>query len=111
MTRPILYLAAAFAPLLPLAARAEPFAPVETVRACPSHGPGFYAIPGTTTCIRIGGRVRSEFTVASRRATRDDAGGFRTGGRVSIDARTDTAYGPLRSFVRLKVDSLTGRER
>ena len=32
-------------------------APVEYVRICAVHGPGFFYIPGTDTCIKIGGRA------------------------------------------------------
>ncbi|MFC3638279.1 porin, partial [Camelimonas fluminis] len=30
-------------------------APVEYVKVCATHGVGFFYIPGTDTCIRIGG--------------------------------------------------------
>jgi hypothetical protein len=40
-------------------------APVEYVRVCSVHGEGFWYIPGTDTCIRVGGRVRAEFGAAS----------------------------------------------
>jgi len=33
-------------------------APVDYVRICAVHGPGFFYIPGSDTCIRIGGRAR-----------------------------------------------------
>ena len=95
----------ALAAALPCAAGAEPLPPVESVRACPRQGPGFYQIPGSSTCVRIAGRVASDYTAGSRRAARDEAGGFRSEGRVSLDTRTDTAYGPLRSFVRVRVRS------
>ena len=34
--------------------------PVEYVRICDAFGAGFYYIPGTDTCLKIGGRVRIE---------------------------------------------------
>ncbi|MCB1320276.1 MAG: porin, partial [Leptospiraceae bacterium] len=34
--------------------------PVEYVRICDTYGTGFFYIPGTETCLRIGGRVRAE---------------------------------------------------
>ncbi len=76
--------------------------PVDAVRSCPRYGPGFVEVPGTSTCIRIGGRVRSEYGASSRRVAREDIAGFRNGGQVSVDTRTDTAYGPLRSYVRVR---------
>src|SRR5690606_12691429 len=32
--------------------------PVEYVRVCDAYGAGFFYIPGTETCLRIGGEVR-----------------------------------------------------
>ncbi|PZR88834.1 MAG: porin, partial [Stutzerimonas stutzeri] len=32
-------------------------APVEYVRVCSAYGAGFFYIPGTETCLRVGGRV------------------------------------------------------
>jgi hypothetical protein len=36
-------------------------APVEYVRICETFGSGFYYIPGTDTCLKIGGSVRVDF--------------------------------------------------
>ncbi|MGE0284629.1 MAG: porin [Rhizobiaceae bacterium] len=35
-------------------------APVEYVKICDVYGAGFYYIPGTNTCLKVGGRVRFE---------------------------------------------------
>lgn len=83
----------------------------DPVRACPRYGPGFVEVPGTSTCMRVGGRVRSEYTTGTRQVSRDQIAGFGTSGRVSVDTRTDTAYGPLRSYVRVGVGSRTGGDR
>lgn len=69
-------------------------------RSCARHGPGFVQVPGTATCIRIGGRVGAEAGLSARRNARETGSG--TVARLSIDSRTDTGYGPLRGFVRLK---------
>lgn len=75
----------------------------EAVRSCPQHGPGFVEVPGTTTCIRIGGRVRSEIQVSTGRSRRSaDASALRNSGQVSLDARSDTPYGPIRTYVRVR---------
>lgn len=80
-------------------------APVEYVRVCSTWGAGFFYIPGTDTCIRIGGRVRAEYLVQQRfnPIGQDvaDAYGFRARGRIYVDARNQTAYGTLRTFVRV----------
>ena len=35
-------------------------APIEYVRVCDAYGAGFFYIPGTETCLRIGGLVLGE---------------------------------------------------
>jgi|SRR4051812_8333975 hypothetical protein len=72
-------------------------------RECPQYGPGFVQVPGTATCVRIGGRVASEYGTSTRRNARGS--GFGTSGRVAVDTRTDTAYGPLRTYVRVRAGS------
>ena len=36
-------------------------APIEYVRICDAYGAGFFYIPGTDTCLRVGGLVLGEF--------------------------------------------------
>jgi hypothetical protein len=36
-------------------------APVAYVKICDVYGRGFYYIPGTNTCLKVGGRVRVEY--------------------------------------------------
>src|SRR3954453_4929988 len=97
--------------------------PVEYVRVCPAFGAGFFYIPGTDTCLRVGGRARfgyeyrakrsrgvySATTFAPGAASTDDVSGFRGLGRLNLDARTDTAYGTLRAFVRFEIANRTGQ--
>lgn len=99
---PVLAAALLLGGLVPAAAAAEPLAVPETVRACPKYGPGFYQVPGSSTCLRIGGRVTSEYGTATKRVSRDRIAGFGTSARVSVDSRTDTEYGPLRAYVRMR---------
>lgn len=89
-------------------------APVEYVRVCSAQGAGFFYIPGTDTCLRIGGRVRAEYRYVEPRYTAAgngrlrDVTGFRALGRLNVDTRTETAYGTLRAFFRYDVDGRTG---
>jgi hypothetical protein len=39
--------------------------PVEYVKVCSIYGAGFFYIPGTDTCIKIGGWVRAEYALQS----------------------------------------------
>ncbi|SED20609.1 Porin subfamily protein [Rhizobiales bacterium GAS191] len=83
-------------------------APAQYLQVCAVHGPGFFYIPRTDTCIRIGGRARFESVVlnAFNRAT--DPLSIHTHGRLAIDARTQTDWGLLRAYVRVSVSRNTG---
>lgn len=83
-------------------------APVEYVRVCSAYGAGFFYIPGTDTCLRVGGRVRAEYAVGTRFGDYQDAYGTRARGRLNIDARTATAYGTLRAFIRYELTNNSG---
>ncbi|WP_414473842.1 porin [Microvirga sp. M2] len=83
-------------------------APVEYVRVCSTYGAGFFYIPGTETCLRIGGRVRADYIYVEPSDRADDAIGFRARGRIQLDTRTATAYGLLRTFVRFEITRNTG---
>ncbi|MET0528305.1 MAG: porin, partial [Microvirga sp.] len=83
-------------------------AAVEYVRVCSTYGAGFFYIPGTETCLRVGGRVRAEYRYVEPEFRTDDSIGFRTRGRIQLDARTATAYGLLRTFVRFEMTRDTG---
>lgn len=101
--------------------------PVEYVRVCSAEGDGFFFVPGTDSCIRIGGHVRAEFgytqpkgrtildfdssgsLVSARKDGREqDATGFRARGRLDVDVRTPTDYGTLRAFLRYEIDQNSG---
>jgi hypothetical protein len=83
-------------------------APVEYVRVCTLHGAGFFYIPGTDTCLRVGGRARFEAQYFSHLSRNTSNAGFRGLGRLNIDARTATPYGTLRAFVRFEIATRTG---
>jgi hypothetical protein len=87
---------------------AKKAAAVEYVRVCSTYGAGFFYIPGTETCLRVGGRVRAEYAYIEPNDREDNSIGFRARGRIQLDARTATAYGLLRSFVRFDVTHNTG---
>jgi Porin subfamily len=83
--------------------------PVQYVKICSLYGAGFYYIPGTDTCLKVGGFVRAEVNVdalpsyAQYNAVNFDNRGFndtrwRTRGGITVDAREQTAYGTLRAY-------------
>ncbi|MET7244202.1 porin [Methylobacterium sp. EM32] len=86
-------------------------APVEFVRVCSAYGAGFFFVPGTDTCLRVSGRARFEAGYSQgyqRGSNNGDLMGYRGLGRLNLDARTQTAYGTLRAFVRFELASRTG---
>ena len=87
---------------------ARPAVAVDYVQVCSTHGVGYFAIPGTETCLRIGGRVRVEYRYLEPGNRASDAISTRARGRIELDARTATAYGALRTFVRYEVTRNTG---
>ncbi|MGH6863267.1 MAG: porin, partial [Methylocella sp.] len=110
-------------------------APIEYVRICDAYGAGFFYIPGTDTCLRVGGLALAElrgfdpsFSIAGplfygngaqhlgagfvpspseySNARSRDAIDYAALGRLELDARTQSPWGALRSFIR--VDSFFG---
>ena len=47
---------------------AKSAAAVEPVRACTSQGAGFFSVPGSETCVKVSGRVRSDYLVGQARS-------------------------------------------
>jgi hypothetical protein len=83
-------------------------AAVEYVRVCSTYGAGFFYIPGTESCIRVGGRARADFLYQEPFSRATDAVGIRVRGRIQTDVRTATAYGLLRTFVRFEINQNSG---
>lgn len=100
--------------------------PVEYVKVCSLYGAGFYYIPGTDTCIRVGGHIRAEAHINGTNNfghpyanngdglatdTRDqNRYQFRSRAYLYNDTRTQTAYGTLRTYthIRMEVTSPNG---
>jgi hypothetical protein len=88
--------------------------PVEYVKVCSLYGAGFWYVPGTDTCLKVGSYVRVQtewdangggiplgFGAATGRFDRTDTNelAFRTRAALSVDLRTQTEYGTLRSYM------------
>src|SRR5438105_7981907 len=91
---------------LPVKAKA-----VEYVRICSLYGAGFFYIPGTDTCIKLGGYLRADLTINGgvydgpfwngEGAIRDRYANFyndRSRLALTVDTRTATEYGVVRTF-------------
>lgn len=96
--------------------------PVEYVKVCSLYGVGFYYIPGTDTCLKVGGFVRHEWgfnaggshtpylSGANSRNNREDTHDVqsRTRANISLDARTQTEIGTVRTYIRFGPQWTTG---
>src|SRR4051812_38740469 len=99
--------------------------PVEYVKVCSLYGAGFYYIPGTDICMKVGGYVRWQETAnpgsnisggpffgTGGRATPVDSQDFaqRTRAIATFDTRQQTAYGTLRTYLLIgfNQDSTSG---
>lgn len=73
--------------------------PHPAAKPCPRQGAGFIQIPGSTTCIRVGGRATAGMAVRAREE--GTAVGPVAAGRLAVETRTDSDYGPVRTYVRI----------
>jgi hypothetical protein len=76
---------------------------VEYVKVCTEFGEGFFYIPGTDTCLKISGEVRADIRFQNRTTRETDVVFFKTEPRLKFDARTNTEYGILRSYIQLNM--------
>ena len=130
-------------------------APVAYVKICDAYGAGFFYIPGTDTCLKVGGYVRAQYeytprraelnyTIANTKATTtggvttfagptgytavagstrpggaflavpvdsgaEDSLGWLARGRVDLDARTQSAWGTVRTVLGLRLQVGSGQ--
>ncbi|MBA1156788.1 porin [Microvirga mediterraneensis] len=63
---------------------------------CP---PGFAVLQASDTCVRISGSVRGETLVGSSRLRASDSVRTQSGGRIRLDVRKQTEYGPVRAVI------------
>ncbi|MDI7861153.1 porin [Rhizobiaceae bacterium n13] len=86
---------------------AEP-EPMEYVRVCDAFGTGYFYIPGTETCLRIGGYVRYDAEAADS-YTADSADGWRKQSRLElwVDTASDTEFGALKTNIKARWDWTT----
>ncbi len=91
---------------LPLKAKA-----VQYVRICSLYGAGFYYIPGTDTCIKLGGYLRMDVLANSNSVDSGNVNGqggannrltnaftWRSRESLTLDTRTATEYGVVRTY-------------
>jgi len=93
---------------------------VDYVKVCDAYGAGFFYIPGSDTCLKIGGFARLDiWTGGQSRATTAGGPGFSQGRGTNalqdsvradetFDAITNTPLGKLRSFIDFHEDFTGG---
>ena len=111
-------------------------APAEYVKVCDAYGAGYFYIPGTETCLRVGGYLRAEYMYAQSGAAQttpsfkaasaaiapatnagfstlvpaglEDQTGFLARGRLELDARTQSPWGTARTFIAIRAQNTSG---
>ena len=88
--------------LLPVEGRAlEPWVAPEIARPCPRFGPGWIEVPGSRTCVKIGGRVVAEYGTSAKpvrpglRRHGERLDGFSTRAKLRAEVRTETDLGDI----------------
>ncbi|NTF91481.1 porin [Agrobacterium rhizogenes] len=79
--------------------------PLEYVRICDAYGAGYFYIPGSETCLKISGFVRSEgiwYKASNPTATLGTQ--WHTRAHLQLDTASDTEYGPLKTETILRWD-------
>lgn len=87
--------------------------PVQYAKICRLYGAGFYGIPGSDMCLKMGGWVRFEIgenyngnflfnpitNNLQDRSTNDMV--WRSRGYITVDARNRSEYGTIRSYIAI----------
>jgi hypothetical protein len=91
--------------------------PVEYLKICSLYGSGFYYMPGTDLCIKIGGWVRAEAAYGANgnlgwgpfngnvnnRTTNNET--LRARGYITADVRNQTEYGTVRGYISIGLNT------
>jgi len=103
---------------------AEP-EPAEYVRICDVYGAGYFYIPGTETCLKVGGYLRYDIGIGDNHGLKsldkedyfngvaadvNDTYFKRMRAQLTFDARSETEYGTLRGYIATyyQRDSVSG---
>jgi hypothetical protein len=96
---------------------------VDYVKVCDAYGAGFFYIPGSDTCLQLSGYARETFVVGNSRNLSTNATPYYLGlagarnvnsfasftqAEFDVDARTNTSFGLLRSYISLDVNYNSG---
>jgi hypothetical protein len=95
--------------------------PVKYVKVCDQYGSGFFTIPGSDTCTRLGGTARFEtqytpgrdiYSVSTGKltqsASQQDTNGFEARGIIYVDSHTPSEMGDARTYLRIRSQLSSG---
>ena len=82
---------------------AEP-EPMEYVRVCDAFGTGYFYIPGTETCLKVGGFVRFDAQYGDPYSANSDGTYTNTRAHVSLQTASDTEWGALKTSTVIRFD-------
>jgi len=103
--------------------KAQPQAPANYVKVCDAYGRGFFYIPGTDSCLKVGGMLRQDVafvpagdsykvTAGARAIDKAAAGlntvGWETRARIELDARTPTDVGTVQTAMGIRFGRRSG---
>ena len=79
--------------------------PMEYVKVCDAYGTGFFYIPGTETCLKIGGELRYEkrFSKVGGESTAYDN---HSRVKLDVEAKNDSEWGTVYSWIRIQGDQV-----
>jgi Porin subfamily len=98
--------------------------PVEYVKVCSLYGAGFYYIPGTDICMKVGGYIRYQQNWGSTDITGGPFAGvgaantrsssadqtYRSRALATFDTRQQTSYGTLRTYLIIGASQDSGTD-
>jgi hypothetical protein len=82
---------------------AKPAPAGEYVRICSAAGEGFFTIPGSETCLKIGGYIAADFIAVKANDDATTGLSFKPRARLEFSTYSETGLGPLTSFVRYTI--------
>ncbi|QRY70844.1 porin (plasmid) [Ensifer sp. PDNC004] len=94
-------------------AKAADAEPVEYVRVCDAYGNGFFYVPGTETCLKVSGYLRHEVAAGDDVYWGGSLDGLPGKARATMrfDARNETEFGTLRSYLETRFEHKASGER
>jgi hypothetical protein len=85
---------------------AEP-EPMEYVKVCDAYGTGYFYIPGTETCLKVGGELRYEKRVGKVDGS-NTAYDNHSRVKLEVSAKNDSEWGTVYSWIRIQGDMYQG---